>query len=402
MRTTPLKVLLVHCFYRTEAPSGEDAVYYNERQLLEDNGIELLPYEIHNDDIDDSTLSKKIILGINTIWSQSTYKEIDNLIREKKPDIAHFHNTFPQISPSAYAACKKHGIPVIQTLHNFRLICPGALLLRNGKPCEDCLGTNLLPALKHRCYRGSLTATGVLAATISINRVKGSYRDNVDYYIALSKFAVSRFVKGGLPENKLIVKPNFLPGSPELGTGHGGYAVYAGRLSEEKGVINLVTAWKQIKNTKLLILGDGPEKIKLEKYVAQHSLNVEFLGFQPREVVIDKVANAMFCILPSLWYEGFPMAILEAMSCGTPVLASAIGSMAELIIDGENGYTFDPTNLDDIAEKCLHMISIYEEKSNYIKLRNQCKKHYDANYDAENNFKKLLHIYNLALSKNDK
>jgi len=210
----PLKILLAHNFYRSAAPSGEDAVYRAERALLARAGHEIIAYERHNDTIDDSNLRKNIDLALSGAWSRHSYAEISALIRRARPDIAHFHNTFPLISPSAYAACRDNGVPVVQTLHNYRLICANGLLLRDGKPCESCVGTSLWPALRYRCYRGSLPATGAVVWMLARNRRRGTYRHLVDRYIALTRFAAGRLAAGGLPAERITVKPNFLDAPP--------------------------------------------------------------------------------------------------------------------------------------------------------------------------------------------
>ena len=166
-----MKILLCHNFLRSSSPSGEDAVYRNERSLLEAHGHELSVFERFNDHIDESTLMKRLKLGLDTAWSKQTYQELSKLIKGIQPDVVHFHNTFPMISPSAYVACHDNHVPVVQTLHNYRLICPNGLLLRNGHPCEDCVGTSLIPALWHRCYRGSLAATGAITWMLARHRV---------------------------------------------------------------------------------------------------------------------------------------------------------------------------------------------------------------------------------------
>jgi hypothetical protein len=190
--TRPLKVLLAHNYYRSCAPSGEDTVFDGERRLLERRGVGVIPFIRRNDEIADLTGMPRVRLAIDTSWSARTYRSLRELIRRERPDVAHFHNTFPQISPSAYAACRDEGVPVVQTLHNYRLVCAGALLQREGQPCEKCLNgspvVGLLPGLRHRCYRGSLAATGALTMMLAANRLSGAYARNVDRYIALTRF----------------------------------------------------------------------------------------------------------------------------------------------------------------------------------------------------------------------
>ena len=322
---------MAHNYYRSSAPSGEDQVFQNELTLLRKHGIDVIPFERFNDNIEHFSLFKRMRLASDTAWSPSTYRDLSQVIRERHPDIAHFHNTFPQISPSAYAACRDSGVPVVQTLHNFRFICPGGLLLRDGRPCEDCVGTNLLPALRHRCYRGSLPATGALVWMLMRNRWHGTYQTLVNRYIALTKFAASRLIAGGLPKDRISIKPNFAPGVSAPGPGDGRYAVYVGRLSAEKGLRTLISAWKLIPEIPLKILGDGPLREELVDLSLKNNLPIKFLGFCDRPTIIDTVGHAAFQVVPSEWYEGFPMVILEAYACGTPVVCSRIGSLDEIV-----------------------------------------------------------------------
>lgn len=390
-----MHVLLCHNFYRSTAPSGEDAVYRNERALLENNGVEVTPFELFNDDIDDSTLLNRLDIAATTVWSRKSYNAIEAAIRKSRPDIVHFHNTFPQISPSGYAACHHSGVPVLQTLHNYRLICPGALLLRNGKPCEDCLGRRLpLPALRHRCYRNSLAATGALVGMISYNRARDTYFSSVSRYIALTQFSATRFKLAGFPTSKISVKPNFLPSSPDFGHGQGGYVAYVGRLSEEKGLRTLLKAWRQLNDIPLKILGDGPLRTELIDAARQHKLNIEFMGSLPKDKVLEVISQAALQVIPSEWYEGFPMVALEGYACGTPILASRIGSLEEIIIDGKTGKTFNPGDSSDLAR---NVISLLGDKKILESMRRTTRKHFDDNFTAAQNFRHLKEIYDSAI-----
>ena len=385
-----MRVLLAHNFYRSSAPSGEDGVYCNERALLE-HQFEVIPYERFNDDIDESTLKRKFRLALDGAWSRRTYQELSALIKKNRPDVAHFHNTFPQISPSAYAACQDNGVPVVQTLHNFRFICPGGLLLREGRPCEDCVGTNLVPALRHRCYRGSLPATGAVVWMLVRNRWHGTYDSLVDRYIALTEFAASRLIAGGVPKDRISIKPNFVPGVFAPGAGNGGYAVYVGRLSEEKGLRTLILAWKQLPQIPLKILGDGPLRQELIDLTIQNKLPVEFLGFCDRSTIIDTIGRAVLQVVPSECYEGFPMVVLEAYACGTPIVCSRIGSLDEIVEEGVTGIKFDTGDPLDLAAKVQ---MLWERQK---PMRETVRKVFDSNYSAEKNFEALLTIYETTI-----
>lgn len=389
-----MHILLAHDHYRSSAPSGEDAVFRNETELLRTHGSRVTLFERFNDEIDESSFNKRLSLALNGAWSHATYTDLSHLIRETRPDLAHFHNTFPLISPSAYAACQDNGVPVVQTLHNYRFVCPGALLMRDGRPCEDCLGTNLLPALRHRCYRGSLAATGAQVWTITSNRWRGTYRNRVNRYIALSKFAVARLVAGGLPAGRIEVKPNFLPDAPLAGEGGGGYAIYIGRLTVEKGVRTLISAWKSVKNLRLKVLGDGALRGELEEQVRSDGSAVEFLGFRARSEILTLAAKAEFAVIPSECYEGFPMAVLEAYACGTPVVVARIGSLDEIVIDNRTGVKFEAGSAVDLAMK---VNALYLDRNRLGLMRRNARAVFEENYTAENNFRQLMSIYQHAI-----
>ncbi|RUM94487.1 MAG: glycosyltransferase family 1 protein [Thiothrix sp.] len=385
-----MKILLAHTFYRSSAPSGEDAVYLNERKLLEEH-FDVVRFEKYNDDLDDSTLGKQIGLALSGAWSKTTYQELSRLIKQTRPDLAHFHNTFPQLTPSAWAACQDQGVPVVQTLHNFRFICPGALLQRDGKPCEDCIDGSIINALKHRCYRDSIPTTGAQVWTIVRNRWNGSFRNNVNRYIALTEFAASRLAAGGLPREKITIKPNFLLDTPAMGKGEGGYIIYTGRLSEEKGIKTLLKAWQQIDSPiTLKLAGDGPLRQELEQYCLSHRLNVEFLGFCARQNILELVGDALLQVVPSEWYEGFPMVILEAYSCGTPVLASRIGSLNEIVQEGETGYKFSPGDVESLTST---LRSILSDLDSLKLMRPTVRQVFLDQYTAECNLARTRKIY---------
>lgn len=390
-----MRVLLGHNYYRTSAPSGEDTVVRNEKELLQRGGIEVVSYEVHNDDIDDSSIARMLKIGLETAWSRKTYQAVSRLVKRTRPDIAHFHNTFPQISPSAYAACRDNSVPVIQTLHNYRFICPGGLLQRNGRPCEDCVGTNLVPALWHRCYRGSLTATGALVWMLTRNRWQGTYQTLVDRYIALTNFAASRLVEGGIPQNRLSIKPNFLPDVSAPGPGDGGYAVFAGRLSVEKGLHTLITAWESLREVPLKIFGDGPLREELTDLVSKKALPITFHGFCDRATVLHAIGHAVFQVVPSEWYEGFPMTILEAYASGTPVVCSRIGSLEEIVREGETGIAFKPGDAIDLVRAARSLI---QDPVRLHRMRRNARSEFLSRYSSDKNFDLLMDIYHQVLN----
>lgn len=389
-----MRVLVAHNHYRSSAPSGEDQVFQNEVALLRRHGIEVSIFERFNDDIDDSSLAGRLRVAHETAWSDRSYRDLQLLIRSSRPDVVHFHNTFPVISPSAYAACRDNGIPVVQTLHNFRLICPGGLLLRNGTPCEECVGAGLFPALRHRCYRGSLPATGALVWMLLFNRWRDTYGSLVNRYIALTDFAAERLIAGGLPRERVTIKPNFVSDIQVPGDGQGGYVVYVGRLSEEKGVRTLLSAWKMVQHVPLKILGDGPLRKSLEECASRENLPIQFLGYCNRRTVVETVSRAAFQIVPSEWYEGFPMVIADAYALGTPIVASRIGSLEEIVEEGTTGTRFEAGNAADLATKVK---GLWHDHSQCSALRQGARHAFESKFSAERNFEMLMAVYGVAM-----
>ena len=390
-----MKVLLVHNRYRTSAPSGEDIAVGNERRMLEKHGIEVVALDRCNDDIHDASLTSRAANALNTIWSQRSRSELRGILRKERPDIVHVHNTFAILSPSVYGACSAEGVPVVQTLHNFRFFCPGALLLRGGKPCEDCLEKGLMQSVRHRCYRGSLAATATIAAMLALHRLIGTYDRDINRYIILTRFNRGKAIKGGVAEGKIVVKPNFLPDPPAAGVGDGDYVIYVGRLLEGKGVETLVRAWRRLSHLKLKIVGDGALRPELEAMAVREGLNVEFTGRQERAVVMHAIAKAKVLIIPSEWYEGFPMVIAESFACGTPVLASRIGSMEELIDEGKTGRKFTAGDPDDLAKQLQSML---KDSETLGRMREKSREYFETHLTEERNYTQLMRIYSDVLA----
>ena len=335
-------------------------------------------------------------MAIGRAWSRPVHHELKDLIQRTRPDIAHFNNTFPLITPSAYAACHDSGIPVVQTLHNYRFICPGALLQRSGHPCEDCLGRNALPAIRHRCYRDSVAATAAIVWMLEFNRWRNSYHTLVDCYIALTPFAAGRLSAGGLPADRITIKPNFLPNAPKPGTGGGNYAVFTGRLSREKGVETLVHAWKNVTGLSLKIVGDGPLRGQLVEAARHAPENIEFLGYCSQDRVLEIVRQAELQIIPSECYEGLPMVILEAFALGTPVVAARIGSLDALVEHGKTGVKFDAGDANDLATK---VNALWQDKNSLSSMRRAARGTFEKKYTEGANYRSLIEIYNNAVKE---
>ena len=337
-----MKVLIIHNEYQHRG--GEDTVVAAESALLRDAGHQVHVELVSNRKI--QGLSGKIRTFVRTPHDAARKTWMNHLLDAANYDVVHVHNFFPLLTPAIHEAAAERGVAVVQTLHNYRLLCAGALFLRDGHVCEKCLDGAKLWGAAHRCYRGS--ALGSLAVVRLQQRAHRhqTWHRQVHRFIALTEFAKGKFVAGGLPAERISVKPNFAgplinPMQDRQGV------VFVGRLSPEKGVRTLVESWARLPHIPLTIIGDGPAREALEQMAPS---NVAFRGALPADQVRMAMATAQALVMPSVWYEGFPMTLVEAFSVGTPVIASRIGSLAELIRDGITGRTFEPGNIEDLAQ----------------------------------------------------
>ena len=385
------RILLVHNYY--QHPGGEDTVFSSEKSLLLEHGHTVFEYTDSNKRIE---LLGNINSAVQTIWSRSSYNAIKKKLMEVKPDIVHFHNTFMLVSPSAYYACSEMGIPVIQTLHNYRLLCSNALLFRNSAVCEDCINLkNLLPGVYHKCYRNSYSQSTIVAGMLGIHRHIRTWQNKIDLYISLTEFARQKFVQGGLPEEKIIVKPNFIT-SNEISdcTGVGEYAIFIGRLTFEKGVDILLSAWDKLQ-IPLKIVGDGELRESVQKY-AKKSNFIEYMGQLSQKSVIDLLKKSRFLVFPSRLYEGLPMTIVEAFSCGVPVIASDLTPRAELICDSEIGILYSSNDPASLAYKAE---SLWNHPGICARMGRNARREYEDKYTPENNYELLQKIYQYVIEK---
>lgn len=394
-----MKILLVHNVY--QQPGGEDVVFEQERQLLSSFGHEVLTYVRSNHENEGSSLIDRIGLAKRTVWASDTRQEFAALLRRERPDVVHVHNTFMRISPSIYSACREARVPVVQTLHNYRLVCPAAILYRDGHPCEDCLEHSLWQGVRHGCYRDSRAATGAVALMLAAHRTARTWTRNVDRYITLTDFARRKFIDAGLPAGKISVKPNFVARDPGRRKDRGSYALFVGRLSPEKGLATLLSAWEKLpQQIPLSIVGDGPMRPGLEERSASRSLSaVCFRGRLPHEQIVGAIHGARFLIFPSQWYEGFPMTIAESFACGVPVICSRLGAMREIVEDGRTGLHYTPGDPEDLAKKVQWAWDHPEELE---RMGEAARKEYETKYTAEKNYPQLMEIYQQAISRDDR
>jgi glycosyltransferase involved in cell wall biosynthesis len=385
-----MKILVAHNLY--QQPGGEDHCVTAEVAMLEAHGHEVISYRLHNDSIH---ALGPLRAASRTIWSRPAYRQVRELLRTHRPQIAHFHNTFPLISPAAYYAARAENVGVVQTLHNFRLLCPNAMFFREGRACEDCLGRSFAwPGIVHKCYRGSRTASAAVATMATAHRVLGTWRKAVDVYIALTEFSRRKFIQGRLPAEKIVVKSNFVYPDPGAGAGTGGYAMFVGRLSAEKGVETLLAAWKAVRNRMpLKIVGDGPLAAMVADSVASDS-RIEWLGHKPVEEVYALLGDAAFLVFPSQCYETFGRVAIEAFAKGTPVVASQIGAIAELVEHGRTGLLFKPGDSAALAQTIMDLASHPEQ---LIAMRGEARAEFESRYTATCNYQQLMAIYGDAL-----
>jgi glycosyltransferase involved in cell wall biosynthesis len=387
-----MKILIAHNSYQHQG--GEDAVVNAEIDLLRAHGNEVAVYRRHNRDIDESS---KLSVAASTLWSQRTAKEISQFCDHFQPDVIHSHNTFPLISPSLFWAAARKRIPVIQTLHNFRLVCPQATLLREGKVCEDCIGKVPWRAVTRKCYRDSLAQSAVTFSMIALHRGIGTFRDQVTSYIALSNFSRDKFIASGIPAQRIHVKPNFVEMKrlPEWRGRRGG--IFVGRLSSEKGLDVLAGAEKILQasppyhahNDFIRIIGGGP----LQQRIAD-VFQSNYLGYKTPDEVCDLMHSSLFLVAPSTCYETFGLVAVEAFSCGVPVIASGHGGLAELVRDGVTGLLFKPGDAADLAKKIEWALSHPEEM---LTMGRAAYAEYINRYTPEKNYHMLNAIYRDAI-----
>jgi len=388
-----MEILVVHNRYQNRG--GEDSVCEAEIELLRGMGHEVTGYARHNDEMREFGALQKLGLGWNTTWANRSHTELRDLIERTSPDIVHFHNIFPLISPSAYYACADVGVPVVQTLHNFRLLCPAATFLRDGKVCELCLGRTLAwPAVLHGCYRDSRAATFATAGMLAVHRGLRTWRQKVDVYVALSGFARKKFIAGGIPANRIVVKPNFVSHEVEPNSIPGQHALYAGRLSEEKGIRTLLSTVGKLSTPAIIkIAGEGPLFDEASRQVT--GMQVELLGQVPRRRIIELMHGARFVVVPSVCYENFPLVIAESFACGVPVIASRLGSLAEVVEDGRTGLLFTPGDAQDLAAK---IDWAWSNPDVMTQMGRDARREYEAKYTAERNYRMLMDIYEMAIA----
>ena len=384
-----MRVLMLHNRYLI--PGGEDQSTAAEVALLSDYGHQVELLEQDNRNIE---RLGKAATAVRTLWSSDSYRTIESKLKSGGFDLLHVQNFFPLWSPSVYHAAWNCGVPVVQTLRNFRLLCVNAIFYRDGHVCQDCLG-KVVPwsGVRHGCYRQSRTGSAVLASMIGVHKLLGTWRNRVQAYIALTQFAREQFVAGGWPAEKIVVKPNFVHPTPPPGSGHGGYALFVGRLSPEKGIATMLQAWKSAERPlPLKIVGEGP----LEPMVREAAADIpaiEYLGRRPYQEVFDLMRAADLLVFPSECFENMPRTVIESFAVGTPVLAADLGATASMVEHGTNGFHFAP---GDVASLRSQLEWCSRNLSGVRALRANARAEFEARYTGEANIAQLLAIYRQA------
>ena len=384
-----MRILIVHNSYQFRG--GEDEAVAADEALLRSRGHETMLFHKGYDDLLARRSAAGPRVGLDPLWSVRTHDEIRDVIALWRPDVAHFHNIFPLISPSAYAACRAARIPVVQTLHNYRLVCPAGTLLREGRICELCVGKVPWRSVRYRCYRGSRLQSLALTVSLTAHRVLGTWPRGVDAYIALTEFGRRIFIRGGLPQDRIFVRPNAVRGAEPCEYAGPRSAVFVGRLSPEKGIHVLLDAWSHLPGVPLRIVGDGPLLSEVRAIVASRRLShVEVLGPQSHDRVLDTLRDSGMLVFPSLWYEGLPVAILEALAVGLPVIASDLGAQAEVVRDGVNGLLFAPGDARALADSVSRLIAADGLAKH---LARGARRDFEERYSPERSYQALMHVY---------
>ena len=391
------KILMVHNYY--QIPGGEDTVVANEMKLLKEHGHEVLLYSRNNSELKSFSKLLKLLLPLTTVFNPKTYKEIKTIIQKENIDIVHVHNTLNLVSPAVYYAARNCKVPIVQTVHNFRLVCPAATFYRDGHICEDCVEKGLFCAVKHNCYRGSKLQTLACVISTKIHRLLGIYQKL--NYICLAEFNKEKLLqvnktgkKPIIDPQKVFVKPNMTFEQIEKSEcTKESYFLFAGRVEKIKGMEILLNAFEKLPQYRLIVAGTGTQLEEYQKHVEDHGIsNVEFLGFVERPQLQQLMQSAKAVIVPSQWYETFGMTVIEAFALGTPVIGADIGNLSSLIKEGVNGWKFRYDSADELAEKIVECSKTLDES-----LHVQC----EQNFFPEGNYQQLMEIYQCAKEYNN-
>lgn len=391
-----MNILMVHNRYRFRG--GEDVSTEAETAILRQHGHNVVSFTRDNRDIPEldtlglGRVGPSVRLGATTVWSRSVHREVKALLRQQSFDVVHVQNSFPQISPSVLYAARSAGVAVVQSLRNYRLVCANGTFYRDGALCELCMGRAVgTPAVRYECYQDDRIATGAVVALQSIHRLAGSWDRSVSIYIALSSSAASKHIEGGVPADRVVVKPNFLAEDPGPGSQDRSGFLYIGRLSDEKGIYTMIKAWESI-SAPLTIIGDGPLADWVEQAAAQNSW-IEYRGACSNAEAVELLGSARAALVPSQWNEPFGRGVIEAYARATPVIASRIGALSELVDDGRTGILFEPGDADDLVKAVERVLG----DSDPSIMSRAARMQFEAHYTAGENYPQLMAIYDRAM-----
>ncbi len=383
-----MKILFIHNRYKQFG--GEEVAVEQESELLSAKGHAVKVLFFDNEKL--TSFYSKLTTALQAIYNFSSARKAKKAIKEFSPDIIHVHNLFFSASPSVLYVSKRNKIPVILTLHNYRLVCSNALLLRDNKVCELCVNKRLpLHGIRYKCYHNSMAASALVTAITGTHKLLNTWKNKVSVYIALNEFSRNRFLQSSLelPAGKMVTKPNFVFDPGEGDAGRDEFFLFTGRIVKEKGVETLLNSFAAMQDKKLVIIGDGPERISLQEQF-KSCLNIEFRGYLNKPDVLTAMKRSKACICPSLWYEGSPLTILEAFATGTPVIASNLGSMKETIKDGYNGLHFIAGDINDLRAKVELLIQLTTNNKDLYKNARQT---YLEKYHPEVHYNSIINIY---------
>lgn len=387
-----MRVLVGHNAYQNFG--GEDAVAASETRLLRERGHDVHEYNRSNAELNRLSLKDKTRYLWYLGWNEESYQQVRTLIRNVRPEVAHFHNIYFMMSPAVYHACRAEGVPVVQSLHNFRPLCANGLLFRNNHVCEDCLSGSLMPAVLHRCSQNSPIISAMVVRMLRSHRKMKTWHEKVNVYITATEFTRQKYAGSGFDADRIFVKPNFVEDLGDVPAQDRGYALYVGRLSDEKGVDVMIRAWKDLTDIPLKIAGDGPGRLYLSGYIQRHAIkHVTLLGHVDDEKYRELMGGARYLVLPSICYENFPRIAVEALAYGLPVLASRLGSLEEVIHHDENGMLFEPGKEEALAAAAK---TLYQS-SDLPRMRTAARQKYADEYSPDRNYEQLLAIYERAL-----
>lgn len=396
-----MKVLVVHNFHRSGSASGDDQVFKHETAMLKNAGIELLRYTIHTDEFDKKNKAGKLLVSLDMFWSPKTYRDIQRICKEEKPDIVHVHTFFPLLSPAVFVAAHRSGVKVIQTLHDTRYVCPNASSICNGELCTLCTDGKYFRMVSKKCFKNSKVQSLAAALIFGVHRWNRTFYRNIDRYIYLNESQKALFLKAGFSSRKLVKKYNSVPEPTPVNSERDlpqRYAVYCGRIGQEKGISVLCSAWEKLPDVPLVIMGAGPQEDMLNQFIKTHpDLQIQYLGYVPHDECQGIMGNAEFVLLPSICYEGCSMTVIEAFSLGKPVIATDIGFMHEAISAVGMNTVFPMKDYNALSHKVMELWNDPDLCSQYGKIaRNEYENKYSESIDIAN----LMKIYYDCISEN--